>query len=310
VLIEWLKSLLFLLNSSLTEHLAPFFKFFASLVKKTRMRNTLLCFLLPFLLFACNQDTASYKEDLMQEAPQTAEPSAPPKQKQGEGLKIIRTIDLRLQVEKVAESTQRIQNLASTFKADITHLEEVNTNYSISTNFIIRVPSDDLERLLEALETEATFVHHKRMSTEDVTLQYVDVESRLQTKKTVRDRYLELLRTKAGNLEEVLAAEEKIRVVQEEIEATEAKLRQLQDRIQRSTIHLEIYEQIQYREQPKAYEISFWSRLSKSFSVGWEIFLNLILGVIRLWPIWILLALFWGFRKRIFPRWRNKNKPD
>ena len=49
------------------------------------------------------------------------------------------------------------------------------------------------------------------------TEEFVDIESRLKTKREIRDRYIQILRDKTGSISDVLEAEEAIRTITEEL---------------------------------------------------------------------------------------------
>ena len=110
------------------------------------------------------------------------------------------------------------------------------------------------------------------------------------------DRYIDILRDKASTVEEILNAEEKIRVLTEEIEAKKGRLRYLKDQVSMSTINLQLYERIPYQAEVEA-SPSFFSRLGKSFKNGWSMILEFTLFMANLWPVLIILGIvLWRFR--------------
>ncbi|MBK8572318.1 MAG: DUF4349 domain-containing protein [Holophagaceae bacterium] len=75
---------------------------------------------------------------------------------------------------------------------------------------------------------------------QDVTKAYSDLETRLRVKREALNRIRELLRTKAGNLKEVLEAEKEISRITEEIEHAEGERRYFDHQISLSTIVVEL----------------------------------------------------------------------
>ena len=148
---------------------------------------------------------------------------------------LIKTADYRIQVENVDKSTTNIQRYTQQFGGIISNMNLTSDSYQIQNNITILVPNQNFEALLEGITQDATYINHKSINTTDVTEEFVDLEARLATKKRVRDRYTDLLRSKAGTLDEVFAAEEKIRVLQEEIEAKEGRLHYLQEKVSNSS---------------------------------------------------------------------------
>jgi len=214
--------------------------------------------------------------------------------------KIIKTAHYRFQVKDVNKSSASIQSIVKDFSGYITSSNEATTNYDRSNNIVIRVPNDQFEKLLEALASEAIHVNYKRINSQDVTEEFVDLNVRLKTKKEVRQKYIELLRNKAKTVKDVLAAEEAIRVLTEEIEAKEGRLRFLKDQVGMSTINLDIYQKVEYKAEPDTYQITFFDRLKNGFFNGWESVVTVFIGLVNIWPFLILLGLFLWNRKRIF----------
>lgn len=270
------------------------------------MKNKFIFLLSIGLLLSNCQNAQMASPDTLQaeiEAPQTAPPPSPQTPDPVEtDRKIIRTADYRYQVKNVEKSTEFIRNTTQTFGGFITQMNQSNDSYAIRNEFTIKVPADQFEAMLEALVQDAIFVNHKRISSEDVTSQFVDIEARLATKKAVRDRYIDILRNKTGEVKDVLEAEEKIRQIQEEIEAKEAQLRYLSAQVQYSTVELTIYQELEYRSEPKVYKESFWVKMSKSLGSGWQAFLSVLLFLIRLWPLLIVAGIAFWQRKRLFRR--------
>ncbi len=206
---------------------------------------------------------------------------------------IIKTAGYKFQVEDVNKSTKTVQALAAKYQAFIADMNLITTSTEVTNNLIIRVPSKNFETLLEDLGKEAIFTNFKRISAEDVTEEFVDIESRLRTKKEVRDRYIDILKNKAKTVEDVLKAEEQIRILQEEIEAKEGRLKYLQSRVALSTINLEIYQKVDYQETPDTYQKPYVAKIKQGFSNGWDIVKNLLLVLINIWPIVLIGVLIY-----------------
>ena len=179
----------------------------------------------------------------------------------------------------------------------ITSMEVSSGSYELNSDITIRVPASAFDSLLQALGGESAFTNYLQIQAQDVTEEYLDIETRLQTKREVRDRYIEVLRNQARTVEEILMAEEKIRVIQEEIESKEGRFRYLQSQVSMSTIHLHLYQTVEYVESPDTYTRSFWSDLKDSLADGGELIRDLFLGLMSIWPLLlILILLLWKGR--------------
>ncbi len=236
-----------------------------------------------------------------QQQPQPTQPGQPAQEEKNEPVniprQIIKTGQYRIKVEDVNKATPQIESLAIRFGGYVSNMEMTNSSYEITNAITIRVPAQSFDSLMNMMGKQALFTQYKRISTQDVTEEYTDVLTRLNTKKQVRDRYVDILRNKAKTVEDVLKAEEQIRIIQEEIEAKEGRLRFLKDQVAMSTLNLEIYQQLEYQREPEVFHESFFSRLWAGMKNGWELIVDIFVGLVNIWPLVLLGGLvFWKRR--------------
>lgn len=98
----------------------------------------------------------------------------------------------------------------------------------------IRVPSDSLETALERIESMAEVVS-RAMAGQDVTDEYVDLETRLKNAERTRDRYLALL-DQAETIQEMLTLERELERINGIIEGLKGRIQQLSNRITYASI--------------------------------------------------------------------------
>ncbi|MEM7575663.1 MAG: DUF4349 domain-containing protein [Bacteroidota bacterium] len=230
------------------------------------------------------------------------QPPSEGQERQSIAPKIIYTAQVRMQVDSLQASLATIRALVNRSGGYISDQHTANTRYEKSAQLTIRLPTQQLEGSLGELRGLARFVDHERLNSEDVTDQWIDLESRLQTKRDVRDRYIEVLRRRAVKVEDILNAEERIRRITEEIEAQEGRLRYLRNRVSLSTLELNLYETIEYVSAPSELRYSFGNRLSNAFANGWSGVREFFLGLVSIWPLFLILLplTYWGVR-----RWRR-----
>ena len=265
----------------------------------------LLIFLITLL--ACEADRDSYAESevLETEAAITSnynveKPQAPANRK------IIWNANLEFQVSDVDEATQNISQLCSKYGAFIAHMDLTSSNYEVMNRMTIRVDDENFNKLISDIKGTSTFMRRIEIRSNDVTEEFVDVESRLKTKKEVRERYIDILRNKSGEIKDVIAAEDAIRKITEEIEAKEGRLRYLQDQVSQSTINLEIYQKVDFTEEPETFEKGFFTKVKESLQVGWEIIIEIILLLVKIWPLIIIAIGFLVWRRKWLKRKRSK----
>jgi len=211
--------------------------------------------------------------------------------------KMIWSGKVEIKVKSVDQMTTKINEICKTYNAFVSKMDLNNTSYEISNDLTLRVESQHFNALMDDLKSQGEFVKNVSITSNDVTEQYIDVTSRLKTKKEVRERYIEILKNKTGKISEVLEAEDAIRKITEEIEAKEGQLRYLEDNINYSTIHLRIYEKVTFREEPDTYEKSFGSKVLQALKNGWSIVTTLVLVLVNIWPFVLISAvLVWRWK--------------
>ena len=212
--------------------------------------------------------------------------------------KIIKDASVRCQVEDHKEARQAIDAAISASGAYVSSEDESKSGYSWQNNMVIRVSSEKFDGLLTELEKIAIYTDHKRINAKDVTAEYIDIEARLNNRKQVEKRFQEILK-QAKNIKEILQVENEIRKIREEIDAAEGRLKYLRDQVTFSTINLTYYEKLDYEAAP---ERSYFTKIGKAFSEGWDGFLEFTIGMMYAWPFWIAVAVGIWFLRRWWGR--------
>lgn len=214
--------------------------------------------------------------------------------------KLIRNADLRFQVKDLDQSSEAIDAIVKNFNAYISNANMRSTNTEANNLLSIRVPNDKFDPLLKEVCKLSLHMDRKNVSTQDVTEEWVDIEARIKTKKEVELRYIEILKSKTKTVQDVLDAEEQLRQIREEIEAREGRLKYLQNQVAYSTISVELYQQIEYSENPDELTESFGQKAGSGFGKGWSAIQSVMLALITLWPLWIFgIGLYYFIRKMI-----------
>ncbi len=209
---------------------------------------------------------------------------------------IIKTANINLQVKEFKEGTDKITQIAKANGGYISSSNEQNSGFSIQGEIVIRILSKNFDKTVKELLAIAVYVVSKSENAKNVTEEFVDILTRLRTKKQVEKRYLEIL-GQAKSIKDILEVEEQLRIIREEIEAKEGRLKYLKDQVRFSTINLSYYQKNdKYQEAP---EPSFFSKIGDAFIEGWQGLLVFFVGLAYLWPLWILcVILAWWLKKR------------
>lgn len=215
--------------------------------------------------------------------------------------KIIRTGNIGLQLEDYDKDKHQFYDAFRKYDAYISNENERKETNRISNDIEIRVPNEAFDKLVAEIAGGKGIrnIDYKRISAVDVGEEYYDLQTRIKTKKEVEQRYLEILRS-AKKVEDILAVEGQIRVIREEIEAKEGRLRFLADRISYSTVHLYIYQELEY-DAPMVDKPTFWGKMGNAMKGGWNAILSFLLLLGYIWPIVVLVVvIIFMYKRKLF----------
>ncbi|WP_192821247.1 DUF4349 domain-containing protein [Rufibacter sp. LB8] len=207
--------------------------------------------------------------------------------------KIIKNASVRFQVQNMETSTQRIEQAAKKHQALITNTAQNIAGDEQTTDFEIRVQPQQFLTLLEELQKQSTKLDYRTLSTDDVTLEVVDVAARIKAKKLTEERFISLLK-EAKSIEEIMKVEYELQRIREDIERADARLRHMSDQTSYSTIKLSIYQIVPLSFSER---VGLGSRFYNAFGTGWQLFISLLVGVCYLWPIVLILIGVWLARR-------------
>ena len=179
--------------------------------------------------------------------------------------KLITTVEINAETEDLdalmPQLSEHIAQLGGYVEFQNTYYGSAYSSYRHrSANMTIRIPADKLSDFLLHVEG-ASNVISKQQSQDNVTLQYVDTESRVAALEAERDRLMELLE-QAGDLSDLLKIEERLTDVLYDLESTTAKLRSLDNQVSYATVNLYIDEVKIFTETQ---EQTVWQRIASGF---------------------------------------------
>jgi len=170
--------------------------------------------------------------------------------------------------------------------------EQNQSDYKIENMLSIKVPVDQFDNALGQLTTSnIKKINEKKITSQDVTTEFIDTKSRMESKKQVRQRYLDLLK-QAKNMEEILNVQSEINSIQEDIESAAGRIEYLGHSSAYSTIDLTYYQVLNSSAKDND-KPSFATKMSNAFKNGWSWVGDLFIGLLSIWPL--LLVVFAAF---------------
>lgn len=210
--------------------------------------------------------------------------------------KIIREGHLQFETQEPNNTYNRLVQSAKKHNAYIQEDSEGKSWDRIYRNITVRIPNTHFDAFIADISTGISFFDQKQITSQDVTEEFVDLNARLKAKKTLEERYLQLLH-KAVKVSEIIEIERELSAIREEIEAKEGRLKYLQHRVSYSTITVNFYKKVPQSEQAT---VSYGNKMWNALQSGWNGISSFFIGVLHVWPfIIILVALFFFIRKRL-----------
>ncbi len=242
----------------------------------------------------------------------------------------VRTADLSMEVENVYASTTKIESKVSELGGFVTksNLESrVWTNqtfpvtkdsavevkkYNVENQMTVRIPQKELGNFLNSLGEEMTFLNFRNISADDVSLDFVLAELEKDRMNSTHQK-LDKLENQTGKILEKQSVVTNSNHNQSEINFQKVATMKLKDEVAYSSVSLLISEKEKIAQtmviNPQSYDDKFRPeftyRAGNSIKEGFYFFQNLLIGLLYIWPLWIV-----GIMVFLFVRYQiRKAKP-
>ena len=165
-----------------------------------------------------------------------------PASNDGMNRKVIYKGNLIMEVPNYIEAQTEINNLISLSGGYILQFAENQSTKDQSGNYVIKIPSNGFTSFIADLKKikHIDDIRHN-IQGQDVSEEYVDLESRLKAKQVVEARLLAFM-DKAQRTEELLSFSNELAKVQEAVEQIKGRMRYLDKNVEFSTIELRLYQ--------------------------------------------------------------------
>ncbi|MCI8556263.1 MAG: DUF4349 domain-containing protein [Lachnospiraceae bacterium] len=244
--------------------------------------------------------------------------------------KLIKTVSMSMETKEFDTLLESIRGKVEELGGYIESSEISGSSYySVQGNryawLTLRIPAEKLDGFV-TIVSELGNVTSKNESVEDITLQYVDVESHKQALETEQARLLELLE-KAESMEDIIAIESRLSQVRYELQSYGSTLRTYDNRVNYSTVSIDIsevervtpvieertfFEEIQYRLSDNLYDIgrgmrnfAIWFISSLPYLVIWALIIIVLVCLVRKF---IRKKPFFGRKKKEQIKERDANQ--
>ncbi|HAV76599.1 MAG TPA: hypothetical protein DCX53_04515 [Anaerolineae bacterium] len=172
---------------------------------------------------------------------------------------VIQNVDMSIVVVDPKSRMKEISDLAVEMGGFVVSSNLYQNTYGPNSievpeaSMTIRVPSERLDEALEKVKEGAVDVTYENRSGEDVTNQYVDLQSRLKAKQDAEQKLLEIM-DDAVDAEDVLAIYIQVQNIQTEIEVLKGQIKYYEESAALSAIIIRLVAE----ETVKPIEIGGW----------------------------------------------------
>lgn len=154
--------------------------------------------------------------------------------------KLIKNGNATVEVESLENMEAIIQNFAEKYQGYIT--DTYSNENSLSAT--LKIPAENFDSAMESTGSLGK-VKYKSENSQDVTEEFYDLDSRINTKKILKEK-LEKYLTQAKNMTELMEIERELNMVVSDLESMEGRMKRLSNQISYSTLYLYVQLPIGY----------------------------------------------------------------
>tara|TARA_R110000868_G_scaffold278091_3_gene537891 strand:+ start:1028 stop:1993 length:966 start_codon:yes stop_codon:yes gene_type:complete len=224
-------------------------------------------------------------------------PQSPADNSQSEALikrMIIRNADLSLQTKNINDAIDEISHLADSSGGYVVSSSVSNTdkysNYSYG-DITIRVPAEGLQTILTQLKTLSTQVISEKVSGEDITQQYVDLQSTLANLEASKVQLTKIM-ADAKKTEDVLNVYRELTNIQERINVTQGRIKYYNEATALSRINVHLVTKPTIKENIGNWQL--WDATKQSFNALTGKLESLSYSMIYFVIYYVPLLIIWG----------------
>jgi hypothetical protein len=152
---------------------------------------------------------------------------------------VIKTADISLQVESARDAEAAVRAEVARLGGYVVKVETSGTDQNLSTRVTFRVPAARFDEALSGVQGLAKKVLARTVSGDDVTEEFVDIESRLHNLAATRDRLQSFL-DKAVTVDDALKVNQSLSDIQGQIEQLKGRQQFLKQSAALSTISVSL----------------------------------------------------------------------
>lgn len=209
----------------------------------------ILVVLLCALLLSCQKADRAAPPAAGATAPAAASATAADPAPPDSPRRIIRTAELSVETDAPEAAVSKLTALADArggfvISSETSRYKDSDGAETVTTTIVFRVPVAAFDDALATVRGLGSRVSSEKVTGQDVTEEYVDLEARIRAQRAVEEQYMSILK-EAKTIPDILAVQQKLGEVRTEIERAEGRRRFLESQTSLSTITVHVARHIE-----------------------------------------------------------------
>ncbi len=189
--------------------------------------------------------------------------------------KLIKNGYISIQIQSLDQTESSVESLSKKYGGYISS----SNRSERQSSFTVKIPCKNFDSAMQDAGALGT-LKNRSISTRDVSEQYYDLKTRLETKKILQSKLQTYLK-QASNLSDILKIEKELNNVTSELESMESQIKRLSNQIEFSTIDINFY--LPEYKEVSVHKPSFSEKLmnfGSSLKVFFAVFVKILLYIV------------------------------
>jgi hypothetical protein len=223
--------------------------------------------------------------------------------------KLVKTAGMNFKVKNVNQTAVRIDALTTGFGGMVVHQQMGSsvqgahdvrisgdsvmrtTSLTTTAELTVKVPSVRLEKFMDSVASMGLFVTSRNLDITDKTLDYLSAQLKLKSRNEL------ISQQKQGKI--IIRNPAKVLDLKDDMIDQQIGNRQIEDAVKNSVVSLRFYQsntinkEVIVNDDPAAYDQPFFKRLLMACENGWNLCLDIIIGLANIWILLLAGALVW-----------------
>lgn len=157
--------------------------------------------------------------------------------------KLMYKANIVMEIPDYGKAQSEVRNKVALSGGYIVNFSETQSTSEKGGTFVVKIPATGFSSFLSSLEKIKNENLQRSIEGQDVTEEYVDLESRLKAKQLMEEQYINFMK-KATKTNDLVAFSNELERIQTEIEQIKGRMRYINQNVSYSTVEIRLYETV------------------------------------------------------------------